>query len=186
MNKFLSQFIVLSAPSGAGKTTIAKMLIRRHHDMAISISATTRPKRPKEENGKDYYFLSKNMFENNIANHNFLEYEEVHGDYYGTLKNKVEELLDSGKTVVFDIDVKGALSLKKLYPQAILIFIKPPSLAELRYRLKNRKSESDAAIEKRLQRIDFEYKQALKFDHIVINDNLAHTINQIEEIILAL
>lgn len=184
MNKFRSQFIVLSAPSGAGKTTIAKMLIRRHEDMAISISATTRPKRPKEQEGKDYYFLTEDIFIDNIKNNNFLEYEEVHGDHYGTLKSKVEELLGLGKAVAFDIDVKGALSIKKLYPQAILIFIKPPTLEELIKRLKQRKSERDEEIEKRLQRIDFEYNQALKFDHIVINDNLTHTIQQIEKIIL--
>ena len=184
MNKFRNPFIVLSAPSGAGKTTIAKMLIRRHEDMAISISATTRPKRPKEQEGKDYYFLRKDIFMDNIRNNNFLEYEEVHGDYYGTLKNKVEKLLGIGKTVVFDIDVNGALSIKELYPQSILIFIKPPTLEELRNRLKQRKSENEEDIEKRLQRIDFEYTKALKFDHIVINDNLTHTIQQIEEIIL--
>lgn len=184
MNKFRSQFVVLSAPSGAGKTTIAKMLIRRHHDMAISISATTRLKRPREEEGKDYFFLSQSAFKENIDKNNFLEYEEVHGDYYGTLKNKVNELLDQDRTVVFDIDVKGALSLKKLYPQAILIFIKPPSLEELKNRLKHRKSESEEAIERRLKRIDYEYNESLNFDHIVINDNLMQTIEKIEEIIL--
>ena len=184
MSKFRSQFIVLSAPSGAGKTTIAKMLIRRNENMIISISATTRPKRPKEEEGKDYYFLSDDTFKANLDSKNFLEYEEVHGDHYGTLKSKVEEILKEGKTVVFDIDVKGALSIKQLYPQAILIFIKPPTLEELKNRLKHRKSESKEAIEKRLKRIDFEYKESLKFDHIVINDNLNHTIQQIEEIIL--
>jgi guanylate kinase len=184
MQKFGSKFLVLSAPSGGGKTTIAKMLVKRHSDMSISISATTRKKRPKEEHGKDYFFLSENEFRENIENDNFVEYEEVHGDYYGTLKNRVTELVEQGKTVIFDIDVKGAITIKKKYPKAILLFIKPPSLTELKTRLKKRKSESEEAINKRLNRIDFEYEQAKHFDHVIINDNLNHTIDQIEQLIL--
>ena len=184
MQKFGSKFLVLSAPSGGGKTTIAKMLVKRHSDMSISISATTRKKRPKEEHGKDYFFLSENEFRENIENDNFVEYEEVHGDYYGTLKNRVTELVEQGKTVIFDIDVKGAITIKKKYPEAILLFIKPPSLTELKARLKKRKSESEEAINKRLSRIDFEYEQAKYFDHVIINDNLNHTIDQIEQFIL--
>lgn len=183
MQKFQSRFIVLSAPSGGGKTTIAKMLVKRHDEMSISISATTREKRPHENEGKDYFFLSKDEFSENVQNDNFLEYEEVHGDYYGTLKNRVEELVDRGKTVIFDIDVKGAISIKKKYPEAILLFIKPPSLEELKARLNKRKSESEEAINKRLRRIEFEYEQAEKFDYVIINDNLHHTIEQIEDLI---
>jgi guanylate kinase len=183
MQKFQSRFIVLSASSGGGKTTIAKMLVKRHDEMSISISATTREKRPQEKEGKDYFFLSKDEFSENVQNDNFLEYEEVHGDYYGTLKNRVEELVDRGKTVIFDIDVKGAISIKKKYPDAILLFIKPPSLEELKARLNKRKSESEEAINKRLERIEFEYEQAEKFDYVIINDNLHHTIEQIEDLI---
>ncbi len=183
MQKFQSRFIVLSAPSGGGKTTIAKMLVKRYDEMSISISATTREKRPQEKEGKDYFFLSKDEFSENVQNDNFLEYEEVHGDYYGTLKNRVEELVDRGKTVIFDIDVKGAISIKKKYPDAILLFIKPPSLEELKTRLNKRKSESEEAINKRLGRIEFEYEQAEKFDYVIINDNLHHTIEQIEDLI---
>lgn len=183
MQKFQSRFIVLSAPSGGGKTTIAKMLVKRYDEMSISISATTREKRPQEKEGKDYFFLSKDEFSENVQNDNFLEYEEVHGDYYGTLKNRVEELVDRGKTVIFDIDVKGAISIKKKYPEAILLFIKPPSLEELKARLNKRKSESEEAINKRLRRIEFEYEQAEKFDYVIINDNLHHTIEQIEDLI---
>ena len=184
MHKFSNQLIVLSAPSGAGKTTIAKMLTKRHPEMAISVSATTRPKRPREKDKRDYFFISQSDFEENIRKKNFIEYEEVHGDYYGTLKNQVEELLAQNKIVVFDIDVKGALSIKKMYPEALLIFIKAPSEKELRRRLKNRKSESEEAIQKRLSRIEFEIAQAAKFDHIVINDNLNHALAQIEKIIV--
>jgi guanylate kinase len=184
MQKIGSKFLVLSAPSGSGKTTIAKLLVKRHSAMSISISATTRKKRPNEENGKDYFFLSENEFKENVDNDNFVEYEEVHGDFYGTLKNRVTELSDQGKTVIFDIDVKGAITIKKKYPEAILLFIKPPSLAELKARLKKRKSETDESINKRLDRIEFEYEQAKHFDHVIINDNLNHTIEQIERLIL--
>ena len=184
MQKFRSKFVVLSAPSGGGKTTIAKMLVKRHNEISISISATTREKRPREEEGKDYYFLKKDKFIEDIQNDNFLEYEEVHGDYYGTLKTRVEDLLNRGKTVIFDIDVNGAISIKKKYPEAILLFIKPPSLDELKARLKKRKSETDDAINKRLSRIEYEYKQSNKFDHIIINDNLLHTVEEIEKLIL--
>jgi guanylate kinase len=183
MQNFRSKYIVLSAPSGGGKTTIAKMLVKRHKNMSISISATTRPKRLNEKDGRDYFFLTKKEFKEQIDNDNFIEYEEVHGDYYGTLKNRIIELLEKGQTVIFDIDVKGALSIKKLYPEAILLFIKPPSLDELKKRLMKRKSESEEAINKRLGRIDFEYTQAIQFDHIIINDNLQQTIDQIERII---
>lgn len=184
MRKFRSNFVVLSAPSGGGKTTIARMLVKRHENVSISISATTREKRPREEEGKDYYFLSKSEFNKNIQKDNFLEHEEVHGDYYGTLKNRVEELVKQGQIVIFDIDVNGALSIKKTYPEAILLFVKPPSLEELKTRLKMRKSESDEAINKRLSRIEFEYKKSEAFDHIIINDNLNHAVEEIEKLIL--
>ena len=183
IHEFKSNLIVLSAPSGAGKTTIANLLVDNFPQMSISVSATTRSKRPGEQEGVHYHFIGLSQFREYIENDSFLEYEEVHGDYYGTLRADVEELINQGKTVVFDIDVKGALSIKKNYPDAILIFIKTPSLSELKNRLKNRKSESEDAIKKRLERIDFEYSQAGKFDHIVINDNLNHAVEQIIDLI---
>ena len=185
MHRFRSNFIVLSAPSGSGKTTIAKMLIKKYQDLSISISATTRPKRPLEEEGKDYFFLKKDEFIENIKKNNFLEYEEVHGQYYGTLKTRVEKLLEQGKAIIFDIDVKGAMSIKNHFPEAILLFIKPPSLKELKARLNKRKSENKEAITLRLERINFEYEQAKHFDYVIINDNLPYTIKQIENLILA-
>ena len=184
MAEFKSQLIVLSAPSGAGKTTIANLLVDRYPEMEISVSATTRSIRPREIAGIHYHFIDESRFKEYINQKKFLEFEQVHGDYYGTLKSDVENLLELGKIVVFDIDVKGALSIKQNYPQAILIFIKTPSLTELRNRLKNRKSESEEAIKKRLQRIDFEYAQADKFDHIVVNDDLKHVVDQIINLIV--
>ena len=184
MHTFNSPLIVLSAASGAGKTTIANILAHKYPEMEISISATTRGIRPREIDGKDYHFLSIDEFQKHIRDDNFLEYEEVHGDYYGTLKDRVDDMLSRGKTVIFDIDVKGALSIKRIYSQAILIFIKTPSLSELKRRLKNRKSESEDAIQKRLSRIDFEYEQADKFDYIIINDKLEHAVEQIENLVL--
>jgi guanylate kinase len=179
----MADFIVLSAPSGAGKTTIAKLLEKQNSDFKISISATTRRPRPGEIDGVDYQFLSIKEFERLIQDNAFIEYEEVHGDYYGTLRSTIESLVNEGKKVIFDIDVKGALSIKKKYPQALLIFIKAPSIAELRRRLQERKSETRAAIDKRLKRIDFEYEQADKFDRQIVNTDLDKTIELIENII---
>ncbi len=182
--KFISSYIAFSAPSGAGKTTIVKRLASKYPQMAISISATTRPMRPGEKEGKDYFFLSDQEFREAIKAHEFLEYEEVHGYYYGTLKKSVDSLIKQGKVVLFDIDVKGALSVKHHYPQAVLIFIKPPSRAELIRRLQARRSETEEMIQKRLQRLPFEYEQAKYFDYVVVNDRLNDAVLSIENIII--
>jgi guanylate kinase len=177
------KLVALSAPSGAGKSTIAKFLLERNPDFKLSISATTRPPRFTETHGVDYYFMSKEEFLKRVERGEFLEYEEVHGNYYGTLKATIDELLSQGATVILDIDVNGALNIKKHYPDALLIFIKPPSIEELRRRLMSRKTETPESIEKRLQRLPLEYEKAEKFDVQVINDNLEETIQKIEEII---
>lgn len=184
MKKFKSNLIVLSAPSGAGKTTITNRLNKKHEETRISISATTRGIRPREVDGRDYHFISLYKFKNHIKNNDFLEYEEVHGDYYGTLKNHVEDFLAEGHIVLFDIDVKGALHIKNIYPHSLLIFIKVPSINELRKRLIRRKSENQDAINKRLNRIEFENEQADKFDYVVINHNLNTVIEEIESLIM--
>jgi guanylate kinase len=184
MNTCSHPFVVLSAPSGAGKSTIARKLIQRNTNLKISVSATTRPKRPLETDGVDYYFLSEEEFKKEISAGNFLEYENVHGFLYGTLRPVVDRVVEEGYQVVFDIDVKGALTIKNICPEAILIFIKPPSLDELRRRLKNRRSESEEAMAKRLGRIEYEYEQAEKFDYVVINDDLEHAVEEIEMIII--
>ena len=182
--KFKSPYIVFSAPSGGGKTTIVKKLNEKYPQTIISVSATTRPKRPNEQEGVDYYFLDRATFEKYIEQGKFLEFEQVHGNYYGTLKEVVERHISAGRVVLFDIDVNGALSIKKHYPQAILIFLKPPSEQVLIERLKKRKTETEASIRKRLARLPYEYAQAEKFDYIVLNDDLEKTIKEVEKIIL--
>ncbi|MCD6376998.1 MAG: guanylate kinase [Caldisericaceae bacterium] len=182
--RFKSPYIVFSAPSGGGKTTIVKKLHEKYPETVISVSATTRPKRVNEQDGVDYYFLDKETFEQYIKQGKFLEYELVHGNYYGTLKEVVDRHIDEGKVVLFDIDVNGALSIKKHYPTAILIFLKPPSKQALIERLKKRKTETEASIQKRLNRLPYEYKQASKFDYIVVNDDLDESIRSIEKYIL--
>ena len=181
--KFNSPYIAFSAPSGAGKTTIVNLLYKKYQKLIISVSATTREKRSREIEGKSYYFISAESFKKAVNEGKFLEYEEVHGEYYGTLKEKVESSVHSGYTVLFDIDVKGARSIKENYPEALLIFIKPPHKQELVNRLRKRKTENKTSINKRLERLEYEYDQARYFDHIVINDHLEDTLAEVESII---
>ncbi len=182
--EFKAPYIIFSAPSGAGKTTIVKKLLEKYPNLAVSISATTRPMRPGEKNGTDYIFMDKAAFEQGIGNGAFLEYEQVHGNYYGTLAKSVSDLRKKGYTVVFDIDVKGALAIKKVFDDSLLIFIKPPSTEVLIERLKGRKSESEATLKKRLERIEFEYSFMDRFDHVVVNDHIDDTLAVVENIIL--
>ena len=184
MKKFKSKLIAFSAPSGAGKTSLIKSLVARHNELVISISATTRKKRPREENGRDYIFLTDEEFKKEIKAKRFLEYEQVHGDYYGTLKKTVDDLLIENKIVLFDIDVNGALSIRNEYPETMLIFIKAPNTDELIKRLKGRNSEETMIINKRLERLPFEYEQAKKFDFTIINHNFYETVNKIDELII--
>ena len=178
--RFIAPYIVFSAPSGAGKTTIVRRLLEKYPALAVSISATTRPRRPGERDGVDYIFMDESEFKQAKENNQFLEYEQVHGNYYGTLKSTVNDLRTRGKTVVFDIDVKGALSIRSHYPDSFLIFIKPPDIEVLIERLKGRKSETEESIRKRLKRIEFEYTFMGHFDYVVINDDLERAVADIE------
>ena len=184
MKKFKSRLIAFSAPSGAGKTSLIKSLVARHEELVISISATTRNKRPQEEEGSDYIFLTLEEFNKKIKEGKFLEYEEVHGEYYGTLKKTVDDFLKEKRIVLFDIDVNGALSIKAEYPETMLIFIKAPDQDELIRRLKGRNSEETMIIKKRLERLPFEYEQSKKFDYTIINHNFYETVNKIDELII--
>ena len=170
------RLLIVSAPSGSGKSTIVHYLMNEHPEfrLAFSVSATSRPPRGKEQDGVDYYFLSPEEFRRHIKNGDFLEYEEVYEDrLYGTLKSQVEEKLAAGLNVVFDVDVKGDINIKRHYgDKAMSIFIQPPSIEVLRNRLIGRATDEMAQIEERLAKAEYEMSFAPQFDHIIINDDL--------------
>ena len=169
------KLIVFSAPSGSGKTTLVHYLLQQPElNLAFSVSAASRDKRPNEVDGKDYYFISPGEFKQKIKEDAFVEWEEVYKDnYYGTLKSEVERLLNEGKNVIFDIDVKGGLNIKKQYPDnSLAIFVKPPSVEELKKRLQSRQTETPEKIKMRIDKADEEMQYAKDFDVIIINDNL--------------
>ena len=172
------KLIIISAPSGTGKSTIISWLMKEHKELnlAYSISCTSRPPRGSEQNGVDYFFLSPEDFRQRIENDEFLEYEEVYKDrFYGTLKSQVETQLDAGQNVIFDVDVKGGVNIKKFYgDKALSIFIQPPSINTLRRRLEGRATDAPEVIEQRLERAAFELTFADKFDKVVINDILEY------------
>ena len=168
--------IIISAPSGTGKSTIIGWLMKEHPELrlAFSISCTSRPPRGTEQNGVEYFFLTPEEFRQRIENDEFLEYEEVYeGRFYGTLKAQVERQLEAGQNVVFDVDVKGGVNIKNYYgDEALSIFIQPPSIAELRKRLEGRGTDAPEVIDQRIARAEFELTFADKFDEIVVNDDL--------------
>lgn len=169
------KLIVFSAPSGSGKTTIVRYLLKQKElNLEFSISATSREKRGNEKDGKDYYFLSFQDFKTKIKNDEFLEWEEVYRDnFYGTLKSEVERIWALGKHVIFDIDVSGGLRIKRKFPEETLaIFVKPPSIDELKIRLKKRQTESADKINMRIAKASAELATAPLFDTVVVNDNL--------------
>lgn len=180
------KLIVFSAPSGSGKTTIVrKMLENKDYKLKFSVSACSRQKREKEIDGKDYFFLSISEFKKLIQNNEFAEWEEVYKDmFYGTLKTEISRITDSGSNAVFDIDVAGALSLKKIYgSDALTIFIMPPSIEELENRLRNRSTETDESIKTRSSKAKYELTFSDKFDKIIINDNLDKAFIETEKLL---
>lgn len=187
------KLIIFSAPSGSGKSTIVQWLMQEHPELqlAFSISCTSRAPRGTEQNGVEYFFLSPEEFKEKIAADEFLEYEEVYQDrFYGTLKAQVERQADAGQNVVFDVDVKGGVNIKKHYgARALSLFIQPPSVEELRRRLVGRATDSAEAIENRLAKAEYELTFAPQFDHIVVNNDLdtakAETLRLIREFLEA-
>lgn len=180
------KLIIFSAPSGSGKTTIVRHLLKQEElNLAFSISATSRPRRGKEKNGEHYYFMSLSEFKKHIKNDDFLEWEEVYRDnFYGTLKTEVERLWAEGKNVIFDIDVVGGLRIKKKFPdQTLAVFVKPPSVDELKIRLKKRSTESEDKINMRIAKASVELATAPQFDKIIKNYDLDVALKEAEKLV---
>jgi guanylate kinase len=176
--------IVLSAPSGAGKTTVAAHLLNTFSQLSFSVSATTRQKRPNEVHGKDYFFLSRQEFKNRIETGDLIEYEEIFGNYYGTLKSVVQNALERGEFLIFDVDVKGALSLQKYFPdETLLLFVAPPDMKTLEERLRSRRTETDEQIQQRLDRAEMEMGHKESFDKVLINTELSSTLKTATQIV---
>ena len=177
--------MIFSAPSGSGKTTIVKHLLKQFPELQFSVSACSREKRAGEAEGKDYYFLSVEEFRNNIEKNEFVEWEEVYpGQYYGTLRSELERIWNKGKHVIFDVDVVGGLNIKRQFPSlSLAVFIKPPSLAELEKRLKKRSTESEESLRKRIGKAKEEMEYADKFDVIIMNDKLENALKEADDIV---
>lgn len=175
------RLLIFSSPSGGGKTTIINALRERHPDWGYSVSATTRAMRPGEVNGVNYHFISRDEFQKRVAASEFLEWEEVHGYFYGTLKDVTLRRLEAGETLCFDLDVKGALHLKDLMPEAVLVFLEPPSREVLIDRLRSRLTDSPEEMAHRLKRVDLELALAPKFDIRVVNDSLERVVAELNE-----
>ena len=182
----MSRLIVISAPSGAGKTSIVHYLLKEIPTLSFSISVCTREKRIKEIDKKDYYFFSEEKFRNKINEGEFLEWEEVYpNQYYGTLKSEVKRIWNFGKHVIFDVDVKGGINIKNQYKEDCLsIFIMPPSISVLKERLEDRDTDSTESISKRIEKAKQEIKQNSDFDYVVINDELVVACEKIKELIM--
>lgn len=177
--------IIFSAPSGSGKTTIVKHLLAANNDLGFSISASTRDKRGRsEQDGKDYYFLSPEEFKQRIDTDEFVEWEEVYaGNFYGTLKSEIQRIWDEGKNVIFDVDVKGGLSLKKYFgDSALSVFVKVPSLEVLTDRLRDRGTESEESLSRRLFKAKFEMSFQDKFDVVLVNEDLPTSLNEAQKL----
>ncbi len=181
----MNKLILVTAPSGAGKTTIVRHLLSTYTELGFSVSATNRDARAHEQEGQDYYFITTRQFREYIRDGAFVEWEEVYeNQYYGTLKSELDRLWSAGKQIVFDIDVKGATNIKKAYPdQSLAIFIKPPSLQVLMDRLQKRKTENEKSLRKRLAKAKKELTYENNFDVVVVNDKLEVALKEAELIV---
>lgn len=186
MSETFAKLIVFTAPSGAGKTTLVKHVLSQMPDkVAFSVSATTRKQRSNEKNGVDYHFISREEFERRLQQNEFLEWQEVYdGNFYGTLLSEITRIWKEGKAVIFDVDVKGALNIKKIYEnQALTVFVKPPSLAIIRERLMQRNSETNEMLEKRIAKAAMELQYESLFDTVLLNDDITEAKTKSIEIV---
>lgn len=181
----MNKVIIFCAPSGSGKTTIVKHLLKTNNQLAFSVSACTRPKRENEVDGKDYYFLSHDAFKNKLVHGEFLEYEEVYGgNFYGTLKSEIDRIWNEGKVVIFDVDVEGGLNLKEYFNEkALAIFVKPPSVEVLAQRLKERSTETEEMLQIRVGKAVLELAYENKFETVLLNSNLEETLLKAENLV---
>lgn len=182
MNKATSLYVI-SGPSGVGKGTVCKALLAASDDLAVSVSATTRSPRAGEIDGVHYYFLTVDDFRSRIERGEFLEWAKVYENYYGTLKSVVQDILDAGKNVILEIDTNGALQVKKLMPEAVLVFLAPPSEAELLRRLETRQTDTAEEIARRQKCLQFELSQRQFYDYTVVNDEVPKTVAELRRII---
>ena len=181
----MSKLIVVSAPSGGGKTSLIKALLEDFEevDILLGVSFTTRKPRSKEKNGQSYYFISKEEFQKKIDKGDFLESAEVFGNYYGTSKEWVSEKLNKGHDVMLELDWQGALQVKKSYPEAITVFVLPPSIKELEVRLKNRRQDSKETISKRISFAKEEIQKSNKFDVLILNNSFKDALNDLKQVV---
>lgn len=180
MDSSHAEVLIISAPSGSGKTTLVRALLERYDRFAFSISATTRPPRGQEQEGRDYYFLDAASFERRVAQGDFLEWEEVYpGKCYGTLRSEVDRILAEGRFPIFDVDVKGGLSLKRQFgPRALAVYIEAPSIEALRERLRRRGTDSPEEIERRCRKAFQEMEYRPRFDAVIVNDDLKEAVSR--------
>jgi guanylate kinase len=174
---------VVGAPSGTGKTTIIREIFKIYPTLSFSVSATTRKPRDYETQGKDYFFLSEEEFKKKIELNEFVEWEKFYDYYYGTLKSFIREKMESGISLLLDLDVKGGVNIKKIFPDAVLIYILPPSIEELEKRLRNRNTESEEDFQKRIDRAQMELKFRTEYDYCIVNDKLDKAIEDVANII---
>ena len=184
-SKERGNLVVISGPSGAGKGSIIQEVIKNNDHIWLSVSMTSRKIRGQEVEGKEYYFITREEFEEKIAHGEMLEYTEYSGNYYGTPRGKINEHLESGQDVILEIEIEGALNIKKMLPETIFIFIMPPSMQELKKRLENRKTETEDKIIRRFKRAYQEINEVTKYNYVVVNDELEQAVSKVKAILLA-
>lgn len=180
----MSKLFVISGSSGVGKGTVINRFLEKHPEFKLSISCTTRKIREGEKEGINYFFLSEDEFKKCIENNEFLEWAKFSGNSYGTKKTFVEKCMNAGENLILEIDTQGAMSVKKIMPEAVLIFITPPSIEELEHRLRGRHTETEEAIQKRLGSIKQEIENSKNFDYVIVNDTIENAVEKLEQLML--